>query len=82
MWRTKGTVEYCQCVLDCSRGRPSPRASRYPCLIDPTGQSFMFLKYRARVHSAMKLGDFEPEALRKGLLQCLHNGTWMSAWSS
>ena len=35
-------------------------------LIDETGQAFQFLRYRARIHSAMKPGDLDPEKLRKG----------------
>ena len=46
-------------------------------LIDETGQAFQFLRYRARIHSAMKPGDLDPEKLRKGLVQCLHSGSWM-----
>lgn len=52
-------------------------SDQYPFLIDPTGQAFQFLKYRSRTLSCFGKGDFEKESLRKALVQCLHNGTWL-----
>ena len=52
-------------------------SEKYPILVDPTGQAAQFLKYRSRFLSIMRKGDFEQESLRKGLVQCLHNGGWL-----
>merc|ERR1712079_996691 len=44
---------------------------------DPTGQACLFLKYRARMLSVFKKGDFEKESLRRALVQAMHNGAWL-----
>jgi len=52
-------------------------SSKYPLIIDASGQAAQFLKYRARYLSIFKKGDFEKESLRTALVQALHNGAWL-----
>jgi len=52
-------------------------SSKYPLLVDPSGQAIQFLKYRARYLSIYKPGDFEKESLRRAVTQGLHNGAWL-----
>eukprot|EP00397_Hematodinium_sp_SG-2012_P017414 GEMP01017805.1.p1 GENE.GEMP01017805.1~~GEMP01017805.1.p1 ORF type:complete len:551 (+),score=149.73 GEMP01017805.1:560-2212(+) len=52
-------------------------SEKYPLFVDPTGQAYNFLKYRARCLSSFFRGQLEHESLRKGLTQCMHTGSWL-----
>eukprot|EP00746_Dinoflagellata_sp_MGD_P037136 gnl/MRDRNA2_/MRDRNA2_189148_c0_seq1.p1 gnl/MRDRNA2_/MRDRNA2_189148_c0~~gnl/MRDRNA2_/MRDRNA2_189148_c0_seq1.p1 ORF type:complete len:534 (-),score=105.05 gnl/MRDRNA2_/MRDRNA2_189148_c0_seq1:239-1840(-) len=56
---------------------PVYTSNKYPLIVDPSGQAYAFLKYRARCLSAIVPGDHDAESLRKGLVQCLYHGTWL-----